>query len=42
MEPQKIRGVFIYSIYDKNKVIGKLENISSKESLKEIRPKIKK
>ena len=42
MEQQKIKNIFVYSIYDKNKVIGKLENISSKESLKEIRPKIKK
>ena len=41
METERIKIIFVYSINDKNKVIGKLENISLKESLKEIRPKIK-
>ena len=33
--------VYIYSISDKHKILGKLENVSKYESLKEIRPKIK-
>ena len=37
-----IETIFIYSINNKNKVIGKLENISKSESLKNIRFKIKK
>ena len=36
------RIIYIYSISNKNKIIGKLENVSKKESLKNIRPKIKK
>ena len=42
MESQKIKIIFVYSIKNKNKVIGKLGNISIKESLKRIRPMIKK
>ena len=41
METQKIKIIFAYFIKSKNKVIGKLENISIKESLKRIRPKLK-
>lgn len=42
METQKIKIIFVYSIKNKNKVIGKIDNISLKESLKRIRPKLKK
>ena len=37
-----INRVFIYSTNNKNKIIGKLSNISKDETLKQIRPKIKK
>ena len=33
--------VYIYSISDKHKIVGKLEHVSIYESLKGIRPKIK-
>ena len=42
MEVELIKSVFIYYINNRNKVIGKLENISKKEKLKNIRPLIKK
>ena len=42
MEIQIINFVYIYSMCNKHKVIGKLENVSIYESLKKIRPKIKK
>ena len=42
METHKIKIIFVYSIKKKNKVIGKIDNISLKESLKRIRPKLKK
>ena len=42
MEVKYLQSVFIYSIEDRNKIIGKLGNISIKESLKNIRPKVKK
>ena len=41
MEAQMIDYVYIYSISDKHKILGKSENVSKYESLKEIRPKIK-
>ena len=42
MEDIQLESIFVYSINNKNKVIGKLKNVSKKESLKNIRPKIKK
>ena len=42
MEIQIINNVFIYFINKPNKVIGKLENVYMHETLRNIRPKIKK
>jgi len=42
MEVENLNYILVYCITNKNKIIGKLENISKKESLKNIRPKIKK
>ena len=42
MEVLTIQSVLIYNIENKNKVIGKLENVSKNDSLKSIRSKIKK
>ena len=38
----EVEKLFIYSTNNKNKILGKLENISKKEKLKNIRAKIKK
>ena len=42
MEAQTIKSIYIYNINQKNKIIGKLNNISRKETLKKIRPYIRK
>jgi len=42
MEYVKIKSILVYSINNRNKVIGKLEGILQKESLRNIRAKIKK
>ena len=42
MQAENLITILVYYTSDKNKVIGKLKNISIQESLKEIRTKIKK
>ena len=42
MEGQIINMILIYNINQKDKIIGKLNNISTKETLRNIRPYIRK
>ena len=42
MEHQIIKSILVYNINQKDKIIGKLNNISKKETLRNIRPYIRK
>ena len=42
MEEEMIKSIFIYDINNRNTIIGRITNISKKEKLKDLRPKIKK
>ena len=42
MDSQNINAIFVYNINQKDKIIGKLKNISKEETLQNIRPNIRK
>ena len=42
MEAQIIDSIFVYDINQKDKIIGKLKGVNKKESIKKLRPYIKK